>query len=127
MYSDAHEGLKRWHAAGLRVCIYSSGSVEAQKLIFAHTDRGSLSNTITAYFDTAVGAKQESASYSNIVKQLTVDPSRLLFLTDIEGEAQACKQAGCDARIVVREGNKPVSPACGIPLVHSFDEVDVGI
>ena len=127
MYSDASEQMKRWHAAGLRVCIYSSGSVEAQRLIFAHTDRGSLADCITAYFDTAVGPKQDSASYTSIARQLAVEPSRLLFLTDVEGEARACEQAGCHAKIVVREGNKPVDPACGIPLVHSFDEVDVGL
>ena len=127
VYEDAEAAMRRWHAAGLRVCIYSSGSVEAQKLIFAHTATGSLSPLISAYFDTAVGAKQDSASYTSIAKQLTVEPARLLFLTDIEGEARACKQAGCDAIIVVRDGNKPVDPACGIPLVHSFDEVNVGV
>lgn len=117
--------MRRWHAAGVRVCIYSSGSVEAQKLIFGHTERGSMADCISAYFDTAVGAKQDSASYTSIAKQLTVHPARLLFLTDIEGEARACKQAGCDALIVVREGNKPVDPACAIPLIHSFDEASV--
>ena len=127
LFSDAWDAIKRWHAAGLRVCIYSSGSVEAQKLIFAHTDRGSMADCISGYFDTAVGAKQDSASYTNIATQLTVHPSRLLFLTDVEGEARACKQAGCDAMIVVREGNKPVDPACGIPIVHSFEEVQVGV
>ena len=127
LFADASDCMQRWHAAGLRVCIYSSGSVEAQKLIFAHTDRGSMAHCITAYYDTAVGAKQDSASYTNIATQLAVHPSRLLFLTDVEGEARACMKAGCDAIIVVREGNKPVDPACGIPLVHSFDQVDVGV
>ena len=125
VYADVVECMRRWHAAGLRVCIYSSGSVEAQRLIFAHTDRGSMADCIDAYFDTAVGAKQDSASYASIARQLAVDPARLLFLTDVEGEARACLQAGCDARIVVREGNKPLDPACAIPIVHSFDEVEV--
>ena len=101
--------------------------MEAQKLIFAHTDKGSMADCISAYFDTAVGGKQDSASYASIVKQLTVDPSRVLFLTDILAEATASKQAGCDARIVIREGNKPVDPGCGLPLIHSFDEVDIGV
>ena len=127
VYADAASCMRRWQAAGLRVAIYSSGSVEAQKLIFAHTDSGSLTDVISGYFDTAVGAKQDSASYATIAQRLAVQPSRLLFLTDVEGEAVACKQAGCDALIVVREGNKPVGAACDIAKVHSFDEVDVGV
>ena len=125
VYPDAHAAMRHWHAAGMRVCIYSSGSVEAQRLIFAHTDRGSLSDCISAYFDTAVGPKQDRASYSSIAKQLTIDPSRLLFLTDVEEEAQACVEAGCDATIVLREGNKPITPTCSITKVSSFDQVDL--
>ena len=125
VYPDVVAALHRWSSlpSAPRVCIYSSGSVEAQRLIFAHTDVGSLSRFISAYFDTAVGMKQESGSYAEIMRQLAVQPSRLLFLTDVEGEARACIKAGGDAVIVVREGNKPVSAECRLRLVHSFDEL----
>jgi len=128
IYPDVVAALTRWSAlpSPPRVCIYSSGSVEAQKLIFGHTNVGSLSEYITGYFDTQVGMKQDVGSYVKIMKELGVDDTkRLLFLTDVEGEASACIQAGGEAMIVVRDGNKPVNAACGIRLIRSFDEVQM--
>jgi 2,3-diketo-5-methylthio-1-phosphopentane phosphatase len=127
LYPDVVSALHRWSslASPPRVCIYSSGSVEAQRLIFSHTSVGSLSRFLSAYFDTAVGMKQDSGSYAEIMRQLAVQPSRLLFLTDVEGEARACLKAGGDAIIVVREGNKPVEADSGLRLIHSFDELQL--
>ena len=126
LYADVHEALPRWWGKGLRVGVYSSGSVEAQRLLFGFTDRGDVSRYMGAgWWDTRVGAKQESASYARIVGELGVEAHRMLFLTDVEGEARACREAGAQAMIVVRPGNKPVDPTCGIPIIHSFDEVNV--
>lgn len=38
---------------------------------------------LSDYFDTEVGAKEEAASYKNILSKLNVDAPSVLFLTDI--------------------------------------------
>src|SRR5262249_59712975 len=55
VFPDVPRALRRWTAAGLDVSIYSSGSVLAQKLLFAHTDAGDLTPFLRAYFDTTTG------------------------------------------------------------------------
>src|SRR5690242_12976556 len=42
VYADAEKKLREWHAAGKKLYVYSSGSVQAQKLIFGHTPYGDL-------------------------------------------------------------------------------------
>ena len=63
----ARRGLRR-RAARVRalalrqnklICIYSSGSALAQKLLFAHTTSGDLTYYICRYFDTTIGHKIE--------------------------------------------------------------------
>ena len=59
------------------------------------------------YWDTRMGMKQQADSYRRIMQQMGVEQAqRLLFLTDVEAEARACRQAGGQAMVVVREGNK---------------------
>lgn len=125
VYDDAYECMKKWHESGVRVCIYSSGSVAAQKLIFGYTKRGSMLPMLSAHFDTAVGYKQEVKSYQNIIEQLNVKPERMLFLTDILGEAKAAREAGAQSFVILREGNTPVDPNCGIEQFSSFHDIPV--
>jgi enolase-phosphatase E1 len=66
VYPDAAEKLKQWHAAGIRLYVYSSGSVQAQKLLFAHTEYGDLTSLFSGYFDTTTGHKRETDSYRAI-------------------------------------------------------------
>ena len=51
VYEDAACWLRRWRAIGLRLYVYSSGSVRAQKSIFTYTDSGALSELFSGYFD----------------------------------------------------------------------------
>ena len=44
LFSDVPEAMARW-AKEAKVAIYSSGSVEAQQLLFRHTTDGDLSST----------------------------------------------------------------------------------
>lgn len=126
VYEDAVKEIQRWSRdCGLRVCIYSSGSIEAQKLLFGYTEAGSLLPYLSGHFDTTIGMKQESGSYERIVSDLKVEPGRVLFLTDILGEAQAAIRAGLQSHIVVRPGNAPVSDDCGIRKIHTFHEITV--
>lgn len=42
IYEDVKECLKSWSDSGKKIYVYSSGSVEAQKLLFGHTKSGDL-------------------------------------------------------------------------------------
>lgn len=75
--------LKKWSEEGRSVYIYSSGSVEAQKLLFGNTEEGNLLSSITGHFDTKIGPKTEASSYTSIVKEIGCDSEQILFLTDV--------------------------------------------
>lgn len=94
VYPDTPEYLRRWQARGLRLFVYSSGSVEAQKLIFGHTDYGDLTPLFSGYFDTRIGAKRDPASYQAILKQLGADGDDVLFLSDVGEELDAASAIG---------------------------------
>jgi enolase-phosphatase E1 len=104
IYPDAVENLKKWKAKGLDLYVYSSGSVQAQKLLFAHTDYGDLTPLFSGYFDTQIGGKKEPQSYSNIAKNIDIPTEHLLFLSDIKDELDAAKTAGYQTAWLVREG-----------------------
>ncbi|MGN6817449.1 MAG: acireductone synthase [Sphingomonas sp.] len=110
VYPDTPEALKRWTDAGIRVCIYSSGSVEAQKLIFGHSDAGDLTRYLSGYFDTTSGPKREAASYTTIAKALKLDPADILFVSDVSAETDAAKAAGIRALLIDRDtGNGDIA------------------
>lgn len=104
VYPDTPAALRRWTAAGLMVCIYSSGSVVAQKLIFGHSDAGDLTPFLSGYFDTTTGPKRDPDSYSKIADALNLAPSELLFVSDMAGEVDAAHEAGLQALLIDREG-----------------------
>ena len=109
VFDDVPLALRHWNESGRRVYIYSSGSVEAQRLLFGHTRYGDLTPLLSGYFDTTIGAKRESESYSRIVDQIQTAPSTCLFVTDVLEEATAAREAGLEAVISVRPGNKLLS------------------
>lgn len=123
LFPDCFPALKRWKEKGVLLAIYSSGSVVAQKLFFGHTEFGDLRPYFCAHFDTTVGGKRESSSYSAIATQLGLAPEKILFLSDIAQELSAAKQAGMRAIAVVRPGNAPLPASYDGPSVLSFDEV----
>jgi enolase-phosphatase E1 len=105
------------------VAIYSSGSVEAQKLLFGHTNFGDLRPLIAGYFDTRTGPKMESASYAAIAKAIGVAPGEAIFFSDSVKELDAAREAGMETRLVVREGNAVVEDARGHERIGSFNRV----
>jgi len=120
IYEDAAEGLRRWHDAGIALYIYSSGSVAAQKLIFGRTEYGDLTPLFSGYFDTAVGAKREAAAYRAIAQSIGIPPADVLFLSDVEAELQAARDAGMAVALLVREDIPEHSP---FPVHTSFDTI----
>ena len=93
LYPDVAATLRSWHVAGLRLSVYSSGSVEAQKLLYGYSVDGDLSGLFEGFFDTRVGAKREAGSYRAVSAQLACDPATLLFLSDVEAELVAAAEA----------------------------------
>jgi enolase-phosphatase E1 len=102
-YADVPGALEAWRKAGATIAIYSSGSIEAQRLLFGHATTGDLTPHLSAYFDTTTGPKREAASYAAIAKALRVEPAEILFCTDIAEEAQAAEAAGLRTRVIARE------------------------
>lgn len=123
VYQDAVRHLREWHARGLRLYVYSSGSVHAQKLLFGFTADGDLTSLFSGYFDTHVGAKQEVASYRHILAAIGLPPESVLFLSDIQGELDAARSAGMATYWLVREGR--LDSAAAHRQVSNFDQIAV--
>ena len=106
VYPDAVEALKRWHQAGYQLFVYSSGSIQAQKLIFGCSEAGDLTPLFSGYFDTTSGPKREAQSYTNIQQAIGVEPQDILFLSDIVQELDAAQAAGLQTCGLAREGGE---------------------
>jgi enolase-phosphatase E1 len=121
MYPDAVAALRRWHAAGIPIHVYSSGSVPAQKLYFGHTEDGDLLPLFAGFFDTTSGPKREAASYRRIAAAIGAAAQDVLFLSDIDAELDAAGEAGMATAWVRRDGT-PAPHGRHRPIT-SFDEV----
>lgn len=121
LYPDVRPALERWRAEGRRIAIFSSGSVLAQRLVFAHGPDGDLTSLIDGFFDTTTGPKREPESYGRIASALSVAPSSVLFISDAAAELDAARAAGFRTALCVRDG---AAPASDHPVVRTFDEVD---
>ncbi len=124
IYDDVVPVLKKWKSDGIQLGIYSSGSVEAQKLLFGYSEKGDLRPYLTAYFDTHIGHKKERSSYRKIQQSLNWPAESILFLSDVEAELDAAQSAGLETMQLVRPGTKPSDRHT---IVHSFDEIDLNI
>jgi enolase-phosphatase E1 len=123
VFADVAPALRRWNEQGKRITIYSSGSVLAQKLLFGNTEAGDLTPLIDKYFDTNIGAKKDPESYRRIVEALELDPSAVLFLSDVSDELDAAATAGLRTLLCVRPGNNPQQSAPAHAIIRTFDEV----
>ena len=103
IYDDAVRHLKEWKERGIRLYVFSSGSVQAQKLLFGHTEYGDLTPLFSGYFDTATSAKKEPAAYRAIAKAIGLNPGEILYLSDIKAELDAAGQAGMKTVWLVRD------------------------
>jgi enolase-phosphatase E1 len=94
LYPDVAPSLRRWLKSGLRLHVYSSGSVAAQRLLFRHSVDGDLTGLFAGFFDTHVGGKREPESYDRLCIGINVPPAEVLFLSDVEAELDAAATAG---------------------------------
>ena len=122
VYADAVERLKEWHKRKIRLFVYSSGSIAAQKLLFKYSDYGDLTPLFSGYFDTHMGPKREAASYSAILNVIGMPGSDVLFLSDIGAELDAARAAGLHTLQLLRPGTDPVP---GHAQAASFSEINL--
>ncbi|MDI1451938.1 acireductone synthase [Polyangium sp. 6x1] len=120
VYPDVPGALARWKARGIGLAVFSSGSVLAQKLLFAHTIEGDLAGFFDRWFDTTTGKKADPASYARIAAALDVPPHEVLFLSDVKAELDAARGAGLLRVGLARDGAPPLVDH---PTARSFDDI----
>lgn len=127
MYADAVEALREWHAAGIPLYVYSSGSVPAQKLFFGHSSAGDLTGLFQGWFDTEIGGKREAGSYTRIAEAIDLAPADMLFLSDVVEELDAARETGMQTVLVDRREDYPTpresEATHGHRRVESFADV----
>ncbi|MEG0193802.1 MAG: acireductone synthase [Stenotrophomonas sp.] len=128
-YPEVASVLKGWHASGLPLYVYSSGSVPAQKLFFGFSDAGDLSPLVSGWFDTEVGGKRDADSYRTIVQAIGVPAGEILFLSDVVEELDAAREAGLQTRLIDRLDDYPMprigDAANGHDRVENFQQIQL--
>ncbi len=107
VYADTAPALRNWKASDHEIYVYSSGSVEAQKLLFGYSDAGDLTPLFSGYFDTNIGGKREAQSYARIAQAIGREPSDIVFLSDVVEELDAARQAGLETVLLDRHEDYP--------------------
>jgi enolase-phosphatase E1 len=120
VYPDVPPVLKAWKEAGIELYVYSSGSIVAQKVLFAHTFAGDLTPLFEGYFDTTTGPKREAASYAEIAADTGFHPGEMLFLSDIEEELDAARAAGLQTARLLRPADTPAGATSAHPAYVDF-------
>jgi enolase-phosphatase E1 len=123
VYPDVPGALRRWLAAGVGVGIYSSGSVLAQRLLFAHSTAGDLTPFVQWHFDTSVGSKMEPASYQRIARAIPATPAGILFISDVASELDAARAAGLQTILCVRSATERLAGSERYLVIHDFEDV----
>jgi enolase-phosphatase E1 len=121
VFADVPSAFQRWRRMDIRLFIFSSGSVLAQKLLFAHSEAGDLTGYLSGYFDTTIGAKVEADSYRAIAQLLERPAPDILFVSDAPREVLAATAAGMKVAFCARPGNAAPPPSVACPVVESFD------
>jgi enolase-phosphatase E1 len=121
VYEDAVRNLRQWREQGIALYVFSSGSVQAQRLIFGYSDFGDLTPLFSGYFDTTIGAKREADAYRKIAAAVAMPPAQILFLSDIKEELDAAQAAGMHTVWLVRD--RAIDAEAAHVQVRDFDAV----
>jgi len=121
VFADVAAHLRLWSHKGVRVFTYSSGSIQAQRLIFGHSREGDLSGLLAGFFDTRIGSKREPDSYVRLAIGMNVPTAKVAFLSDMEAELDAASVAGMRTCHIAREGTRAV-PSERHPSAADFAE-----
>jgi enolase-phosphatase E1 len=121
VYNDVKTALEKWKSAGIKLGVFSSGSIAAQKLIFGYSEAGDLTPFFSNYFDTTTGGKREAETYPKIASVLDLPASQILFLSDIVEELEAADQSGMQTLQLVRPGTTENWPS----TVSDFLQIEI--
>jgi enolase-phosphatase E1 len=124
LYADVPEALERWHSVGLELSTYSSGSINAQKLLYRHSSHGDLSILFRNWFDTNIGSKISSQSYAKIAEALKSTPEQVVFISDRKSELIAAAEAGIKVLFSQRVGN-PETDNGNFIAVNNYADLDL--
>lgn len=128
VYEDAVQKLHDWHAAGIPLYVYSSGSVQAQELFFQYSRYGDLRKLFSGYFDTTTGPKNDTDSYRKIAAAIGLPAADILFLSDANSEVKAALAAGLKAVLIVRpEDTSTKSGDVSYDVARNFHEIRVSV
>eukprot|EP01100_Stratorugosa_tubuloviscum_P011876 TRINITY_DN53_c1_g1_i1.p1 TRINITY_DN53_c1_g1~~TRINITY_DN53_c1_g1_i1.p1 ORF type:complete len:268 (-),score=116.00 TRINITY_DN53_c1_g1_i1:130-933(-) len=129
IYDDVLPTFQQLKQKSIPIYIYSSGSVQAQKLLFGFSKEGDLLHYFDGHFDTNIGLKLNSESYEAILKQLqltlNINAQEILFVTDSELEAYAASKALFEIALSSRPGNKQLSEQAqnDFIMITSFNQL----
>jgi enolase-phosphatase E1 len=123
VFADLPRAFARWRSQSKKIYIFSSGSVLAQKLLFAHTEAGDLTEFISGYFDTNIGPKSDAESYRRIADGVKMAPPEIVFVSDVTKELAAAREAGMQVVLSIRPGNHPQPDSASYPVVTTFDDL----
>lgn len=124
VYPDAIRALRAWHAQGIKLYVYSSGSIQAQELFFGNSEAGDLRSLFSGFFDTTRGPKREVRSYQNILSAINTPAHHVLFLSDLVEELDAARSAGMVTTLIARApAAYTVSEMAGHRCVDSFEDI----
>ena len=121
LYPEVAARLQKWKQQGLRLYVYSSGSIGAQKLFFGFSEAGDITSLFDGYFDTTTGGKRDPLSYQRISEAVGIAPGDILFLSDIVEELDAARAAGMHTTLLDRQHQ---ALPCTHPCVDSFVDID---
>ena len=124
VYDDVPPMLRQWQAEGLGLYVYSSGSVQAQRLFFSHSGAGDLTGLFSGYFDTRIGAKTDAGSYARIAGTIGHAADEILFLSDVVAELDAAARAGMQTCLLHRPGFSGDDGDGRHPVVVDFRAID---
>ena len=122
LFPETAECLHKWHEQGLTLSVYSSGSIQAQKLLYRHTTVGDLENLFSHWFDTHTGPKKSTESYTTIAEKLHSSPNKIWFVSDNGAECDCARLAGMHTLFSLRDGNPDRDPR-NHTVVQSLREV----
>ena len=116
--------LREWRDQEFTLSVYSSGSIQAQRLLYRHSPAGDLEKLFSHWFDTHTGPKKSTESYIRIAEQLHSSPNKIWFVSDNGAECDSARSAGMHTLFSLRDGNPDRDPR-DHTVVQSLREVSV--
>jgi len=121
IFKDVAPTLRAWTKQNIVITSYSSGSIQAQKLLYQYSTDGDLRQLFSHWFDTTVGNKKDAVSYAKICTTIGAEPSSVLFVSDVTAELVAATEVGMRAYFSKRKGNPEQISSPFLPIESLSD------